>query len=403
MRLRAARYAWPVIWLVLTTCCNYVPGEPQAGPSPWPAAPPAPVNIVATIAEAGTPAWRVSASPGQDRNDLRAVAFLDEARGWAAGDGAVYETADGGRHWERLNVEVSPTTSAVGLAFSTSYAWVALQRRPAEPSRHQDHQVVLLRAGGDKRGWQSQLVSERAFVMDVSFVKEEGWLTGLKYVGPGRFDTALFVLHTSDEGEHWVDVSEDLNRVAAEGKGSATGWVADVVPKGPLAATVLTSRGHLFSTGDGGKSWRRVGRDENDSPFVGMTAFRLGFKPDRLHWIAGGEHGEEGTSSTLAFEQPQGSWKRYHLGGIELKDVQFISGTDVLACGLSFPKDAQPDFEKTEGVILYSSDGGENWLVIYRNAQVKSINALGPVDSLHVWAVGDQGIILHLEKVPKSQ
>ena len=404
MRLRVASYAWLVIWLVVAAGCNHAAVDPQADPSPWPVAPPpAAVNVVADIAEAKTPAWKVSAAPGTDRNDLRSVVFLDDARGWAGGDGAVYETDDGGRHWERLNVEMSPTTSAVGMAFSTSYMWGALQRRPVDPSRYQDHQIVLVRAGGDNQGWQSQRVFERAFVMRVSFVKEEGWLTGLEYTGPGRFDTSLLVLHTSDEGEHWVDVSDDLNRVAAEGKGSATGWVADIVTGGPLVATVLTSRGHLFSTGDGGKSWRRIRRDENDPLIVGMTAFRLGFKPDRLHWVAGGEHGEEGTGSTLAFEQPQGSWKRYYLGGIELKDVQFLSGTDILVCGLTFPKDAQPDFEKTEGIILYSSDGGDNWSVVYRNAQVKSINALGPVNSGHVWAVGNQGIILHLEKVLKSQ
>jgi photosystem II stability/assembly factor-like uncharacterized protein len=256
-----------------------------------------------------------------------------------------------------------------------------------------------MRTSDGGESWQSQSVTERAFVTRISFVNEEGWLTGLKYIGAGRFDTSLLILHTSDEGQHWIDVSDNLNNIAAHDKGDVIGGVADIVTEGPLVATLITSQGHLFRTNDGGQSWRRIGRNADDSLMFDMSACCLGFKPDQLHWVAGSEHGEEGTGSALAVEQTQDLWQRYYLGGINLKNVLFLSEKNIIACGFIFPKDLQNDFNKTEGVILYSSDGGHNWSVVYRNAQIDSINALTPVNSKHVWAVGDRGLIVHLENI----
>jgi photosystem II stability/assembly factor-like uncharacterized protein len=357
------------------------------------------INVVSNISETNQPVWKVSAAAGNDRKDLKFISLLDEAHGWVGGHGAMYKTSDGGQSWERVNIGMSPSTVATGMAFSTSHAWIALQKQAPDPSRYQENQIELMRASDGGQSWQPQNVYEHAFVTRISFVKEEGWLTGLKYVGTGRFDTSFLILHTSDEGQHWVDVSDNLNKVAGDEKGYVTGLVTDFVAEGPLAATVITSQGQLFNTDDGGKSWRRIGRGADDSLIFDMSACCLGFTPGKLRWVVGGEHGVEGTGSTFAVEQSQGLWQRYYLGGINLKGVLFLSDKNIMACGFIFPKDSRNDFNKTEGMILYSSDGGHNWSVVYRNAQINSINALAPVNSKHVWAVGDRGLILDLENI----
>jgi photosystem II stability/assembly factor-like uncharacterized protein len=402
MRLKIMIAAWLVIPLVFGTGCSPTRVESSASISTKTLRPPQGVTYVETnISESNQTGWKVSVSKLNNPIKLSFISFLDGERGWAGGRGGMYQTSDGGRSWGRVDIDISPTTDARGVTFSDSYVWAALQELGPDPASysHKGNRFELMRTGDKGQNWLTQYVDDSAYIVRISFDKEEGWLTGLKYTGEGNFDTSLLVLHTLDQGEHWTDVSEHVNEIAAaKYKGHAGGWVEDITTEGPLAATIFTSFGDVFKTSDGGKSWQLVSNNE-DALIEDMSACCLGFKPDKLRWVAGREHGPEGTASTLSVELGPNLWKKHLLGGIYLNDVQFLSETDVMACGFIFPKGILRDFDKIKGVILHSSDAGQNWSFVYQDAQAKTINALTTVAPKHVWAVGDRGLILHLENI----
>lgn len=88
-------------------------------------------------------------------------------------------------------------------------------------------------------------------------------------------------------------------------------------------------------------------------------------------------------------------WREYVLWNVSFDDTMFISRSQILTAGSTTPNQ-MAETEKREAVISYSSDGGENWSFIYHNAKVGRISDLAAIKPDHVWAVGDEGLILRL-------
>lgn len=358
-----------------------------------------PMPIVSNISEMNQPQWKVSALEGNNHQDLETIHVLDETHMWVGGKRAMYKTSNGGQSWETVKLDIPPNSKVADLVFSHTLGWAVLQQSAPDLAKFQENQVQLMRTSDEGRSWQLQYFNKPVVITRIAFVNEqEGWLVGLKYTGSRPFDTALLVLHTTNQGKDWADVSENLNAVAINDKGFVIGRVESVFTEGPLTATVLTSRGQMFKTDNGGQSWQQINDKRKDflSP---MSACCLGFKTDKLRWIAGGQFGEEGTRSLLTVEQPNGLWQKYYLRDVYLRDVLYLSEKQIFACGSSFPKGSRKSFTPTDAVILSSSDGGHSWSVIYRNSQIESINALAGVNSQHVWAVGNDGLILRIEHI----
>ena len=61
------------------------------------------------------------------------------------------------------------------------------------------------------------------------------------------------------------------------------------------------------------------------------------------------------------------------------------------------PSEGTP-IKRREGVVLYTSDKGSTWSIVYRNPKVKSINSLAAINFSDVTAVGENGLILRIEK-----
>ena len=244
--------------------------------------------------------------------------------------------------------------------------------------------------------WRLNYEDRESLASHISFVDEKnGWITGIKYVGisPLRFN--LLVLHTADQGQHWVDVSEGLNRLAAEGQDSVNDWITGIVSTDHSTTTILTLRGKVFQTSNQGWQWRQVAHISDEPPQ--MCICNLGIKRDGHLWVAGGAYSDEGIGSIIVSEKSKDSWTRYRLGGVYLTDLVFIQEDKLLASG-SLPTDkAERDLSQREGVILYSPDGGSTWSIIYRNEDVKNINKIAAISSTDIIAVGDKGLIVRLQ------
>jgi len=144
---------------------------------------------------------------------LRAVSFVSALTGWVAGDGAIWNTVDGGRSWQR---QYTGRVQIYSLAFASAGI---------------------------------------------------GWAAGIDPI-PGT--GVLF--GTTDGGRTWNKLGEPRNPVRT--MSSADGAHGFAVAGGsPLSVAAATERtpaffgGRLAATSDGGRSWRVL-----DSPFLVDTA-----------------------------------------------------------------------------------------------------------------------------------
>jgi photosystem II stability/assembly factor-like uncharacterized protein len=86
------------------------------------------------------------------------------------------------------------------------------------------------------------------------------------------------------------------------------------------------------------------------------------------------------------------------LDGVFVKDVLFLSGNRLMACGYEERAEKRGKTNRLvkRGIILHSSDSGEHWAVVYRNPQLGAFNALATNGSGCVWAVGKNSQIIRL-------
>ena len=242
------------------------------------------------------------------------------------------------------------------------------------------------------QSWQTQHEDQAAVITKVSFINEqEGWMVGNEIEGrPYRLKNLLF--HTLDGGEHWLDASGELNRLTENEKGYRSS-LEDIRVEGPRRATVLFLGGEIFKTDNVGFSWRQVTDLPSD---IGKHYFKLGTREDDGLWIMGGNYGARGIFGTLTFERSKNSWTESSLNAAYFKDAVILENQQALACGfipvVEGRKMTAAPPEQKYGTIFYSLDGGHNWSMIYHNKKIRSINALGAINSDHIWAAGEDGI-----------
>jgi photosystem II stability/assembly factor-like uncharacterized protein len=341
--------------------------------------------------------WNIGALKNTGSSSLRSICFPDKIHGWVGGEGALYETADGGETWVPSKIEISPQETVSDIFFLNSMlGWIVIEKGDPDITKYREGSFQLMHTSDGGKTWKLQYAGNDSEGNHVSFVDEQvGWLVGYKYT-TGRQSIVSLIMHTADQGEHWTEVGGELNSLVAKSKDTLQEPTEDgplsFVAESPTAATVLTRSMRIYRTVNSGQSWQQVGalRDELDQTRICCLETING---GRL-WIGGGAYSEEGIWGMLAVEQSDNSWVRYRLGSMYFADVFMMAEKKVYACG-AVP--SEKDASKPRGVVLSSSDGGSHWSIIYRNAQVKFINALAAIDANHIWAVGDGGLIIRLD------
>ena len=368
------------------------------------------VNKASYIAKGKASRFAVDEFRLKDSATLRTVFFVDEINGWVAGGGKLYKTGDGGKSWEQIEIKVPQGADVEFIQFlNETVGWIVIQKRAPDVLKYQEAHFWLMQTNDAGQSWHLQYEDRDAEVTGFSISDQhDGWLAGIKYVGPARY--TFLIVHTSDRGQHWMDVYADLKNTTSKTKNEVpdgidgpiktrpetNDGVMGLIPTGPLTATIITGTMQILRTSDGGRKWARIVTvtDKFDQQSV---IRRLGTKGGYL-WMVEATDSEEGTRGKLTIEQANSSWTRYILQGVYLADVVSLSGREFVSCG--YVKRSEDRGEKIntflEGAILHSADDGEHWTILYRNPQIKRINSLIALDSDHVWAVGDDGLILRL-------
>jgi photosystem II stability/assembly factor-like uncharacterized protein len=290
-----------------------------------------------------------------DDSALRAVQFLDDKEGWAAGDdGLVLHTIDGGKNWERQSSGVR--ASLRSIQFVTPWVgWVAGGEEL--PGGGSAGVVLYTRDGGV--AWRRLLVNSLPGLHLVRFVDEKtGYLAG---DGSEQFPSGVFA--TTDSGKTWAPLpgprasswrAGDFNR---EGGALAGAWnrLATVRRAQVFTVDMDTLGGRtlcgLQLRGDGGVA---VGQG-------GLVL--LSSKGRGASWHYADLH--------LPAEA-QAAWDFHAVGG---------SGPHVWAVG------------RPGSAALHSPDGGKSWEVV-RTGQAMPLHALFFRDEKRGWMVGELGTVV---------
>lgn len=307
------------------------------------------VIVTPSQAQQGWVGTRI-APPDQD---LNAVYFLDNKRGWVGGDnGFLSRTDDGGQSWIRQNVQTEGAINDIYfrdkedgflIAGNTIYVthdsggrWLEVRRFLPSEFEGADVELYSVRFPSKKKGWVVGSVSKNDRVVD------------------------SILLYTEDAGVTWQRqrAPSRLELIHIEFANEKRGWIAG-------------ADGTILTTVDGGASWTR------QETGTKSTIFHLDFRNDKKG-LAVGQRGtilrtqDAGVTWTPVTVRTQST----------LLNVQFVSDDSCWIVGRG-------------GTILRTDDGGATWIE-QESGTKQNLYGLNLVKKTG-WAVGGGGMLLRYE------
>jgi photosystem II stability/assembly factor-like uncharacterized protein len=290
------------------------------------------------------------APPNQD---LNAVYFLDNQRGWIGGDnGFLSRTEDGGQSWVKQNVKTDAAINDIYfrdkdagflIAGNAIFAtrdnggqWNEVRRFLPAEFDGADVELYSVRFSSKKKGWVVGSVSKREVVVD------------------------SILLYTENAGETWQRqrAPSRLELIHIDFANDKRGWITG-------------ANGTILTTVDGGASWTK------QETGTKSTIFHVDFRNEKKG-LAVGERGTilRTTDSGVTWTTVAVSAKS------SLLNVQFVNDDHCWAVGRS-------------GTILRSDDGGLTWIA-QESGTRQNLYSLYLVKKTG-WAVGGGGMLLRYE------
>lgn len=285
-------------------------------------------------------------------NWLRAVCFVDESAGWAAGGkGNVLKTNDGGRTWEKLPRLTEDVVRDVYFA-DRETGWLVCEANIFSPTTEVRSYLLKTTDGGAT--WSRVLVTgedvEVLLVRVVFTDRAHGWAFG--ELG------ALY--YTQDGGSSWARQRVPTQRLllGASFLDAAQGWVVGA------GSTIL-------QTADGGGRWLGA-----QIPLVEPTRINaVSFADARRGWAVGAG------GTVLSTADGGRTWRRQQSDtDADLSDVKFLDAREGWAVG-------------TRGAILHTTDGGASWSSVASGTS-HPLDRLSFASRARGWAVGFGGTII---------
>jgi photosystem II stability/assembly factor-like uncharacterized protein len=285
--------------------------------------------------------------------DLNAVYFLDNKRGWIGGDkGFLSRTEDGGLSWSRQPVQTTAAINDIyfrdtdagfliaGNAIFTTQDngahWNEVRRFLPSEFDGADIELYSVRFSSKKKGWVVGSVSKRERVIDsILLYTDNAGQTWQRQRAPSRTE----LIH--------IDFANDKR-----------GWISG-------------ANGIILATVDGGVSWTK------QQTRTTATIFHIDFRNDKKG-LAVGERG-----TILRTVDGGETWAPVAVSARStLLNVQYVNEDHCWAVGRS-------------GTILRSDDGGLTWIE-QQSGTKENLYSLYLVKKIG-WAVGGGGMVLRYE------
>lgn len=331
--------------------------------------------------------WNVEIAKIDTDEDLTSACFIDKTNLWVAGGTTAYHTRDQGKTWTKTILKIPTGFSVKKILFSgPALGWILAENEAFDPRARE---VWLLQTTNGGKTWQLQLRQSGAYESSMSFANQNsGWLFVSTYSHPAFY--SFKILKTTDRGRAWTDVSGELRKMLqVDPKVCCPPKMTNIIAESEAAVMISSLGGRIFSTLDSGASWREIRSPCSANGLNPGSIF--GRKSDRFLWMAGGATSLEGMWAKIYEQQLDDSWIRHDLPDFFLTDALYTSESQVFAAGSVFGSS-----NKQEAAVLYSSDKGNTWSVVYRSAHSETVRRLVAGDPDTIWAVGESGLVVRL-------
>jgi len=337
----------------------------------------------------------------QTADNLQRAQFLNQADGWVSNKRSLFTTNDSGTTWKQLNLKI-PEDGWIGSFFflSRQNGWVAVVREiTTEQNGVSDGSRLSVTSDGGKTWTERKLFNPEVEVNVLRFLNTQlGFAAGLRMVRGKVSYPEMFLARTDDGGATWRDVSAEAKIGIADAAGNSNDYVADLVFTSKGHVSILTSLGRIITSSDSGKSWKQFNQFRDERPQTGYQKLVL---YDEIMAILSGTISQEGTWGDLILQDTKEGWITYEVNNLALFDLEFLSRDSIVAAGGAFKGYSRSGSDyngrSLPGVILRSTDGGKNWLEIYRSKSNRPIIDVIKVGPNQLYAIGNDGTFLRLE------
>ncbi len=356
-------------------------------------------DVRASIKSSTDSHWFIKESNFSNKSNLVELDFYDDRQGWIIDEyRRLLTTSNAGMTWiEKANFQgISKNFSISHAHFSNSLNGFVVTNKSSKSANESDTSKILMTGDGGKF-WKAVFDGQFETISQINFTNEyEGWAVGRKSSFDSYYHRNYLVLHTVDKGETWIDVSQKLNETAITEKDSVNDELTALISKETNETTVLSLRGKIFQTKDGGNSWHLISVLPSEPM---QTRIRhLGQLETGEIWVAGGTISKEGKWGMVAVLNNRLNWDRFRLDGYYFSDIEFLSNTKVIACGSIVAADNFGESnEQNKGVILYSTDSGKNWIVVHESKLTNQFNSIARLSEQKIYVVGNNGVRVVLE------
>ncbi len=324
-------------------------------------------------------------------NNLKAVHFINEKRGWAVGEkGTMLVTSDGGKKWKTLNA--APSVDLRGVHFvSKGTGWIVgggMKMVKGDSMTKESERTVCARTTDGGKTWQEQKTENQNFTfwgVDMTDANT-GWLicgigkghpdghwmqttsggakwrmppTGSEYGRPCR---ALYDIDFTDKKNGWCVGSPVVVKISY-GQGGQ---------KAENTSKLYTNKdGCVLHTSDGGNTWEVQHAGNSKKEYL----FGVSFVNARTGWVVG----ERG----IIYRTTDGgkTWKQQTSGtNKSLRDVVFVDKKTGCAVGAG-------------GTILITTNGGKKWKKC-AGVTKEDLRGISFPNKKACYVVGDKGTIL---------
>jgi len=346
--------------------------------------------------------WNIDIFPMRDA--IKNVVFTDTRKGWTVGGGNILHTTDGGLSW-KSQIRNSDMYSEQISFPDDNYGWVVgyeLLRKNRTVGG--GNMIIHTTNGGVDWNRQNSRLGYLT-LYGVSFVnKKLGWIVGEKCT----------VIHTGDGGNSWqkqrleIPPSQIVDTTNANSPNAdlvktnisklppmlRQGWsnlsfalfdvaFIDSVNGWIVGGSVTNRLSVIFHTTNGGGKWTYQNNATND------VLKRVIFLDSKNGWVLA-------DSGRILHTTNSGeSWHIQTVGmPVFLSGLYFVDLKEGWVVGFSTKsKPVQNERNESTGIILHTTDGGENWSDQTGNIRGRLSDVY--FNNYDGWIVGDGGTILH--------
>jgi photosystem II stability/assembly factor-like uncharacterized protein len=337
--------------------------------------------------------WQYTTTNAFSADSRAEVTIIRQNLWWASKGNSFFKSNDSGKTWRPLKLPISKVERIAAVEFpSERFGWLAIEDYQGE--RYQEFKwrskIFVTDNGGDS--WRLQYQGDGLAFTSIHFNNErEGWIGGGKYwKTPTWKEGSFLILHTTDQGQTWEEVTGDLTKFNEETFHYIYWFGFDE----RSAITFSDNRGRLFANEKNQKSWSQIAQFPNAllqdafSPFAILDDGRI--------WAQTGADSIEGIWGRVALMSKDKSWDVFTINEpVYIADAILLADNEIVACGAISNSKNTLDFGGRDGLILHSKDAGKSWGVIYRSNSVAHISSLTKINEKHFLAIGDNGVVLN--------